>query len=123
MNQVLQLILIAVTFVFCICILSVTRKKKLSYKFTLIWLAFGGITLLIAIFPILAKELSKILFIAETVNTIYLIYIFLLILIVFYISLIFSKLFEKVTTLIQENAILNDRIEKLEQKENKNENN
>lgn len=123
MNQILQIILITVTFIFCLYILSVTKRKRLSYKYTLLWLAFGAITLLIAIFPILAKELSKILFIAETVNTIYLIYIFLLILIAFYMSIGFSKLSENVTTLIQENAMLNERLEKLEQKENKNENN
>ena len=41
----------------------------------------------------------------------------LIIVIIFYISLAFSKLFEKVTTLIQENAILAAKVEKLEKKD------
>lgn len=118
MNRILQLILIGGAILFCIFILVVTQKKKLSYKYTLMWLIFGAITLLIAIFPSIVKEISKIIHVAEPTNALFLIYIFLIIVIIFYISLAFSKLFEKVTTLIQENAILAARIEKLE-KENK----
>ena len=114
MNQVLQLILIGVTFLFCVFILVVTQKKKLSYKYTLLWLFFGAVTLLLAIFPGIIVEISKIIHVIEPVNTLFLIYIFLVIVIIFYISLAFSKLFEKVTTLIQENAILSAKVDKLE---------
>ena len=114
MNQVLQLILIGVTFLFCVFILVVTQKKKLSYKYTLLWLFFGIVTLLLAIFPGIIVEISKIIHVIEPVNTLFLIYIFLVIVIIFYISLAFSKLFEKVTTLIQENAILSAKVDKLE---------
>ena len=123
MNKVLQLILIGVTFLFCIFILVVTQKKKLSYKYTLLWLFFGVITLLCAIFPNIIVEISKIIHVAEPTNALFLIYIFLIIVIIFYISLAFSKLFEKVTALIQENAILAKRVEELEKnKEKENEN-
>ena len=123
MNKVLQLILIGVTFLFCIFILAVTQKKKLSYRYTLLWLFFGIITLLCAIFPNIIVEISKIIHVAEPTNALFLIYIFLIIVIIFYISLAFSKLFEKVTALIQENAILAKRVEELEKnKEKENEN-
>lgn len=114
MNKILQFILIGGVVLFCIFILVVTQKKKLSYKYTLVWLMFGFITLLIAIFPNIVKGIAKIIHIAEPTNALFLIYIFLIIVIIFYISLAFSKLFEKVTTLIQENAILAARVEKLE---------
>lgn len=114
MNKILQLILIGGTILFCIFILVVTQKKKLSYKYTLVWLIFGAITLLIAIFPNIVKWIAKTIHIEEPTNALFLIYIFLIIVIIFYISLVFSKLFEKVTTLIQENAILSAKIEKLE---------
>lgn len=113
MNKILQFILIGVTFLFCVFILLVTQKKKLSYKYTLLWLFFGVITLLCAIFPNIVIEISKIIHVAEPTNALFLIYIFLMIIIIFYISLAFSKLFEKVTTLIQENAILAAKVEKL----------
>ncbi len=117
MNRMLQFILIGVTLLFCIFILVVTQKKKLSYKYTLVWLLFGLITLLCAIFPGIVMGISKIIHVAEPTNALFLIYIFLIIVIIFYISLAFSKLFEKVTTLIQENAILAAKVEKLEKKD------
>lgn len=124
MNNILQIILILATILFCIFILAVTRKKKLSFRYTLLWLVFGVITLLCAIFPSIVIGISKIIHIAEPTNALFLIYIFLIIVIIFYISLAFSKLFEKVTTLIQENAILAAKVEKLEKKEeNKNDQN
>lgn len=126
MNTTLQIILIVSTILFCIFILVVTRKKKLSFKYTLLWLIFGVITLLLAIAPAIVINFSNLIHIAEPTNALFLIYIFLIIVIIFYISIAFSKLFEKVTKLIQENAILRYKIENLEEelkKENKNENN
>lgn len=116
MDRGLQIILILATFLFCIFILTVTQKKKLSYRYTLLWLCFGVITLLCAIFPNIVIGISKLLHIAEPTNALFLIYLFLIIVIIFYISLAFSKLFEKVTTLIQENAILSAKVEELEKK-------
>ncbi len=126
MNSILQGILIFCTFLFCIFILVVTQRKKLSYRYTLLWLCFGIITLICAIFPNIVIGISKIIHIEEPTNALFLIYIFLIIVIIFYISIAFSKLFEKVTTLVQENAILAARVKKLEQyikEKNKDENN
>ena len=121
MNTILQIILICGSILFCIFILAVTQKKKLSYKYTLVWLILGFITLLIAIFPEVVKFISKVIHIEEPTNALFLIYIFLIIVIIFYISLAFSKQSEKVTTLIQENAMLMAKVEKLE-KESKEKN-
>ena len=117
MNTILQIILIGITSLFCVFILLVTQKRKLSYKYTLLWLFFGIVTLLCAIFPNAIIEISKIIHVVEPTNALFLIYIFLIIVIIFYLSLAFSKLFEKVTTLIQENAILSAKVEQLEKKE------
>ena len=125
MNIILQIILIIGTILFCIFILAVTKKKKLSFKYTLVWLIFGVMTLICAIFPSIVTGLSQLLHIEEPTNALFLIYIFLLIVIAFYISTSFSKLYEKVTGLIQENALLSYKIEQLEKekKEKENENN
>ncbi len=125
MNTILQIILIIGTILFCIFILAVTKKKRLSFKYTLVWLIFGVMTLICAIFPSIVTGLSQLLHIEEPTNALFLIYIFLLIVIAFYISTSFSKLYEKVTGLIQENALLSYKIEQLEKekKEKENENN
>ncbi len=125
MNTILQIILIIGTILFCIFILAVTKKKKLSFKYTLVWLIFGFMTLICAIFPSIITGLSQLLHIEEPTNALFLIYIFLLIVIAFYISTSFSKLYEKVTGLIQENALLRYKVEQLEKgkKEKENEDN
>ncbi len=125
MNTILQIILIIGTILFCIFILAVTKKKKLSFKYTLVWLIFGVMTLICAIFPSIVTGLSQLLHIEEPTNALFLIYIFLLIVIAFYISTSFSKLYEKVTGLIQENALLRYKVEQLEKgkKEKENEDN
>lgn len=123
MNQILQIILIMGTILFCIFILAVTKKKKLSFKYTLVWLLFGFITLICAIFPSIIVNFSKLIHIEEPTNALFLIYIFLIIVIIFYISTAFSKLYEKVTNLIQENALLSYRIKKLEEEQKKGEKN
>lgn len=122
MNRILQLILIGVTLLFCTFILVVTQKKKLSYKYTLMWLFFGFTTLLCAIFPDIIIAIAKLIHVEEPTNALFLIYLFLIIVIIFYISIAFSKLFERVTTLVQENAILAARVEKLEKDREKKEN-
>lgn len=122
MNRILQLILIGVTLLFFTFILVVTQKKKLSYKYTLMWLFFGFTTLLCAIFPDIIIAIAKLIHVEEPTNALFLIYLFLIIIIIFYISIAFSKLFERVTTLVQENAILAARVEKLEKDREKKEN-
>ncbi len=119
MNAVLQMILIISSVLFCIFILYVTHKKKLSYKYTLLWLAFGCLTLLFALFPNIITSIAKSIHIFEPTNALFLIYIFFIIVIIFYISLGFSKNQEKITILIQENAILQSRIERLEKQKEK----
>ena len=122
MNTILQLILITITAIFCLFILAVTRKKKLSYKYTLLWLLFGVVTLLCAIFPSIVTNLAGLLHIKEPTNALFLIYIFFMIILIFYISIALSKMNEKLTKLIQRSAILEYEITK-EREKNKTENN
>ena len=118
MNTILQLILITITAIFCLFILAVTRKKKLSYKYTLLWLLFGVVTLLCAIFPSIVTNLAGLLHIKEPTNALFLIYIFFMIILIFYISIALSKMNEKLTKLIQRSAILEYEITKEREKQN-----
>ena len=65
-------------------------------------------------------EISKILHIETPVNALFLIFIFLLIVVVFYLSAEVSKMQNKITTLVQENSLIKkkieDELEKIEKK-------
>lgn len=116
MNSILQIILIVFSILFLLFILSVTRQNKLSYKYTLLWLLFSILTILFAVFPQIIVSFSKLIHIKEPTNALFLVYIFLLLIIVFYISVVFTKIFMKATVLVQENAMLEKRVSELEEK-------
>lgn len=116
MNIGLQTILIIVSILFIGFIIIVTQKKKLSFKYTLLWLFFSFIILILAVFPQLVMFMAKMLFIETPTNAIFLVFFLLLIIIIFYISIGFSKLIEKVTVLTQANALLAKKVENLENK-------
>ena len=114
MNIGLQTILIIVSILFIGFIIIVTQKKKLSFKYTLLWLFFSFIILILAVFPQLVMLMAKMLFIETPTNAIFLVFFLLLIIMIFYISIGFSKLIEKVTVLTQANALLAKKVENLE---------
>lgn len=111
MDKTLQIILIVTTILFTIFIIRKTSKKKLNYKLTILWLCFSVFIVILAVFPQIVMWLSKAIHIETPVNALYLMFIFLLIVILFYLSAELSKIQNKVTILIQENALLNKKIE------------
>lgn len=119
MNIGLQTILIIVSILFIGFIIIVTQKKKLSFKYTLLWLFFSFIILILAVFPQLVMLMAKMLFIETPTNAIFLVFFLLLIIMIFYISIGFSKLIEKVTVLTQANALLAKKVENLENQKKK----
>lgn len=111
MDRILQIILIIVTILFAIFIIRKTSKKKLNYKLTILWLCFSVFIVILALFPQIVMWISKTIHIETPVNALFLMFIFLLIVIVFYLSAELSKIQNKVTILIQENALLNKKME------------
>ena len=67
--------------------------------------------MILALFPQIVMWISKTIHIETPVNALFLMFIFLLIVIVFYLSAELSKIQNKVTILIQENALLNKKME------------
>ena len=72
------------------------------------------------VLKLLEKYKSNVIYIKTPSNTIFLIYISLLLLIIFHLTINYSSINRKITVLVQENALLNKRVKDLE-KNNKNE--
>ncbi len=119
MNKILQILLIIGTILFTIFIIVKTSRKKLNYKLTLLWLCFCLFIIILAIFPQIIISTSKILHIETPVNALFLIFIFLLIVVVFYLSAELSKIQNKITILVQENSLLKKKIEEEAEKKEK----
>lgn len=115
MNEILQFILIFVSICFIIFIFWNIKKKKMQYRSLLLWLLLSITTLIIAIFPQIITVISNVIYIKTPSNTIFLIYISLLLLIIFHLTINYSCINRKITVLVQENALLNKRIKDLEE--------
>lgn len=116
MDITLQIILIVLAIIFVGFILTVTKKKQLSYRYTLLWLFFSFVIVLIAIFPQIIMSIAKFIHIETPVNALFLIAIGAMILIIFFMTIGYSKHSEKITKLVQTNALLEKRIRELEDK-------
>lgn len=117
LDRQLQLMLIIATVLFSVTIINMIRNKKLELKYSLIWLGASLGLLLISIVPGAIGIISNIIHIETPVNTLYLFIIFLLILIIFSLTMAASRNYSRVRTLIQEVGILKLELKKLTQED------
>ena len=117
MDKVLQTILIISTIFFTIFVFVKTNKRKLNYKLTILWLCLCIFTIILAVFPEITIRISETLHIEKPVNALFLMFIFLIIVLLFYMSIEISSLQNKLTILIQKSALSQKRNE---EKENEN---
>lgn len=120
MNNILRNILLLTSLLFFVLILNMVIKRKLELKYVLTWL-FTSITfVIITLFPNIVYSLSQLLHIINPVNALFLIIIFLLLMIVFTLTVALSRNSNRVKTLVQEVGILRNSLENLKQQNNNN---
>lgn len=113
MNIGLRLgLLIASILVLSIIIFCVV-KKLLNIKYSIVWILWALLALIMAIFPGIFYELAHILGIEMPVNAVFLIMIFLSYALVFYLYIMISKHNEEIIKLTYEVATLKKEIEEL----------
>ena len=103
--------LIALTFVLLFVI-----RKKLNIKYSIVWILWALLSLIMAIFPKTFYEMAKILGIELPVNAVFLIMIALLYGLTFYVYCMISKHNEEIIKLTYEIARLNKEIDDLKKK-------
>ena len=115
----IQLILIISSVIFILFILELTRRNKLRIQYSLIWFFAGFILLLFSVFRKLLDVLAAFMGIYYAPSLIIPIIIFLSLMIGIHFSIVVSKITDENKKLIQEIALLENRINALE-KEKKN---
>lgn len=111
MNSNLQIILLIASILFFGFIVKMVLNYKLDLKYSITWIFSSIIFILITIFPNLLSSLSKLLFIREPVNALFLIVIFFLLVIAFSLTLALSKKSNNIKSLVQELGILKLQVE------------
>ena len=114
--QRLQMVLITAIIIYFVFILYFLKKRALELKYTLIWLLAGSVMLILVIFPGLMTSIIHILGIQSSMNGLYIALISFIIMILMTLTSIVSRLAYKVKRLIQECALLEQRIRDLESK-------
>lgn len=107
-------LVVAIAFYF-ILILNFLKNKALELKYTLLWIMAGVVMGIIVLFPQILSAVIGWFGIETYMNGIYVICLGFVIAILMTLTSIVSRQLSKITTLIQENAILEKRICDLEQ--------
>ena len=104
---------VIVSLLFIAVIVRLVKRKYLSMKYSFLWLILLFVILLCALLPVIPYRLSDLLGFGVPANFIFLVAIFFLLAIALSLSIIVSKQQRKIATLVQELAILSNRVDKL----------
>ena len=112
----LRLVLIIALAIYFVVIIQFLKRKSLELKYTLIWL-FAGVTLgILVIFPKLMMYAAKAIGVIDPMNALFAFAICFVILILMMLTSIVSKQQNKIRKMIQEYAILENRLKEKEEK-------
>ena len=92
-------------------------KKKLNIKYSIVWLLWALLALIMAIFPETFYEFTKLVGIALPVNGVFLIMIGLLYGLTFYVYIMISKHNDEIIQLTYELAVLKKELKELKSKD------
>lgn len=97
---------------FIIFILNLVRKNKLDEKYSILWLLFGIIILIVACFPNIIIEIAKILDVFYPPILLLLFSIIILGIYIIHVTIVITKQNKVIVKLAQEISILKDSTKK-----------
>lgn len=106
-------LLIAVA-AFLIIVLSLLKHRRLSLKYTLLWLLSAAGLFVLAVWPEILVVFAHILGIQSAMNVLYLMMIAFIIMIIMSITSIVSAQTDRIRKLAEANALLEQRVRELE---------
>ena len=116
MDNALRAVLLVGTVIYLAIIFMLLKKNKLSVRFSLIWLASGGVLLVFAAFPYVVYVLRDIFHMVMPVNLVFTLLFCFVLLLLLTLSVAASGFAERIKGLAQANAILEKRVRVLEAK-------
>ncbi len=114
MEPKLQIIIAIVVLIGMTYIISLIRKNRLELKYALSWLAVAFIVLIIDCFPVLMERLAELLGIASPVNMMFFVGFIFSLIILLTLTVAVSIAATCVKRLTQKMALMEKRIEELE---------
>ena len=115
----LKIVLIIIVLIYILFILKAVKRKNMRIGYLAFWSITGGILIIALLIPNLVENISNLLGFGIPINMIFSIAIFIILYLIFNLTILISKEQKKNTLLIQEISILKKRIDELEKKEEK----
>ena len=116
MNRALQLFLLLAITLYFFALVHFSRWKRVEPKYMLLWIISGVIMIALTLFPVLLNRVSRFLGIYDPTNALFAIVLFCVIIILMALTAILSHHNGDILRLVQENALLEQRIRDLEDK-------
>lgn len=112
----LRTALLAAIILFFVIVLYFLKRRRLTLKYSLLWLLTGTVMLVLVAFPELMMFLSRLIGTQSIMNTLYLLILAFVIILLMMLTSIVSGQTERIRGLAQSNALLEKRIRELEEK-------
>ena len=114
MQLPLKIELICILLIYLFCILKAVKRKNMRIGYLIFWSITGVILIISLLIPNLVDNISSKLGFEMPINMIFSIAIFIILYLIFDLTIIISKEEKKNTMLIQEISMLKKRVEDLE---------
>ena len=105
MTPVFRIILIVVSILSTWYILKKIRQSQLQIEYAIFWIIFSGVLVIISLFPWLVSLFTRLLGMQLPVNFVFMVFIFILLVKLFMMTIELSALENKVKDLTQELAL------------------
>lgn len=105
MSVILRVILIVSAVMLLAFMLNKIRQAKMKIEYTIFWIGFASVLVIMGIFPQIFYAVSKFIGFQSPISMVYLVIIFVLILKSFFMTIHISQLENKIDSLVQEIAI------------------
>ncbi|MBQ8649266.1 MAG: DUF2304 domain-containing protein [Clostridia bacterium] len=119
MNIALRISLLFGIIIYVAVIFSFLRKQKISLKYSLLWFFSAVVLLIMDLFPNQVSKIAHFIGVEYSVNAVFLIFIFIMLLILISLTAIVSKQHNQIKVLTQKLAILSHKIDKKSEEEKK----
>ncbi len=105
MTLIFRIVLIVVSLLSTCYILKKIRQSKLQIEYAIFWIVFAGVLVIISLFPWIVTLFTRLLGMQLPVNFVFMVFIFILLLKLFMMTIELSALENKVKDLTQELAL------------------
>lgn len=117
MDMMLRYSLLAVISMYLVLIFYLMKQNRFSFRYGMLWLFSGFVMLVFTLFPELLMSLTRFLGIKVASNGLFAICIFLIIMMLVYMTVIVTDIMLRIKKLAQKSAIMEKRLRELEKLE------